>query len=152
MTIPKRTKQESAHDVVYTLASPMHYRTKRKVLDHVAWNWTVHDGKYEGCRLWTPAAIEHFKQHGRKGLRHEHAVPRTLIIEALFAMDNPTQDAVFELLDRLAVGVVVTKDEQATLDKDYQTTMPAGFDSEWDPLLRFVACGLEVVEHPGLEE
>ena len=71
-------------------------------------------------------------------------------------MDGPQEEELYKLLDRLAVGVVETVDEQERLDSEYKTTMPPEFDDEEsvdyrNPLLRFKVCGVEVVENPDWE-
>jgi hypothetical protein len=155
MKKPKRTKQEMARDVAYVLdsSSPLHDVTKRRVLNNVLWAWTTFHGKYKGCRHWTPAAIEHFAQRGKKkGLRHEHAVPRKLLIDMTVGMGSPQKDEVLDLFVRLAFGVVVTNDEQKRLDSKYKSKMPPEFEDAQsedypDPLLRFKVCGVEVVKH-----
>lgn len=157
MSNSKPTKRELARDVEQVLRTTLHKLTKRKVLDFAAWRWTVFQGKYRGCKYWTPAAIEHFKLHGKKGLRHEHAVPRKLLVNILFRMVDPREHDVFELFDRLAIGVVVTIEEQKQLDAQYKTTMPPEFDDEQsvdyrNPWLRFKQCGIKVETHQDWKE
>ena len=50
--------------------------------------------KYAGQPYWTKDAIAHYKINGIKGLRHEHAVPRKIIIK-LLEESNKSQEAIF---------------------------------------------------------
>ena len=157
MSNVKPTKRELAQDVVHVLRSPLHRLTKQKVLNFAAWRWTASHGKYRGCKYWTRAAIQHFRLHAKKGLRHEHAVPRKLLVEILFRMVDPQEHDVFELFDRLAIGVVITIDQQQRLDAQYKTTMPPEFDDEQsadyrNPWLRFKQCGIKVETHHDWKE
>jgi hypothetical protein len=79
--------------------------------------------KYVGQPYWTKAAIEHYKQHRTKGLRHEHAVPRKLIIKLLEECDK-SKEAIYSILDNLVHAVIVTKEEAALLDQKYKATTP----------------------------
>lgn len=79
--------------------------------------------KYVGQPYWTKAAIEHYKQHRTKGLRHEHAVPRKLIIKLLEESDK-SKEAIFSILDNLVHAVIVTKEEAALLDKKFKESTP----------------------------
>ena len=79
--------------------------------------------KYKGQPYWSKAAIEHYRNYGIKGLRHEHAVPRKLIIKLLEECDK-SQEAIYSILDNLVHAVIVTKDEVSQLDKYWKSQMP----------------------------
>lgn len=80
--------------------------------------------KYVGQPYWTKAAIEHYKSNGIKGLRHEHAVPRKLIIK-LLEVCNKSQEEIFSILDNLVHAVIVTKEEATLLDQKYKASTPS---------------------------
>ena len=83
--------------------------------------------KYVGQPYWTKTAIEHYKIYGIKGLRHEHAVPRKLIIKLLEESDK-SQEAIFNIFDNLVHAVIVTKEEAILLDNKWKTTMPVDIE------------------------
>lgn len=79
--------------------------------------------KYKGQSYWTKSAIEHYRNNGVKGLRHEHAVPRKLIIKLLEDSDK-SQEAIYSILDNLVHAVIVTKEEAILLDQKWKSKMP----------------------------
>jgi hypothetical protein len=83
--------------------------------------------KYLGQPYWTKAAIENYKQHRTKGLRHEHAIPRKLLIKLLEESDK-SKEAIFSILDNLVHAVIVTEEEAKTLDQKWKSEMPIGFE------------------------
>ena len=87
--------------------------------------------KYVGQPYWTKAAIKHYKEKGIKGLRHEHAVPRKLIIQFLEECDK-SKEAIFSILDNLVHAVIVTKEEAILLDKKWKTEMPVDVENTND--------------------
>jgi hypothetical protein len=102
--------------------------------------------KYKGQPYWTKAAIEHYKKNGVKGLRHEHSVPRKLIIKLLEECDK-SQKAIFSILDNLVHAVIVTKEEANTLDQKYKATTPQEItiSNEIDNVFsRYIAMNIKV--------
>jgi hypothetical protein len=79
--------------------------------------------KYKGQPYWSKAAIEHYRNNGVKGLRHEHAVPRKLIIKLLEECDK-SQEAIYSILENLVHAVIVTKEEAAILDQKFKASTP----------------------------
>jgi hypothetical protein len=155
-----RTLQEIAQDVAYVLNAPLAYGTKFAVLHNACWSWTEFGGKYQGCPRWTNAAIQSRRvasQNGFKrkfdGLRHEHAVPRSLVIEMLRDLESPRPDDVRQICDSFLKGVVVTKEEDRNLNCMFRKNMPPEFfdptcPEYHDPFLRYKRCGIEIVEPP----
>lgn len=145
-----RTKQELANDVATVLNTSLHYGTKYAVLKEVTWVWTESSGKFNGCPYWTDAAIRRFKQErSRKRLRHEHVVPKKVVIDMLFGLKKPTAVSLREILDKYLIGVVVTKEEDDRLNVEYGKSMPEEFgnkksESFQDPWLRYRKCGIKV--------
>lgn len=145
-----RTKQELANDVATVLNASLHYGTKYAVLKEVTWVWTESSGKFNGCPYWTDAAIRRFKlERSRKQLRHEHVVPKKVVIDILFGLKKPTPESVREILDKYLIGVVVTKEEEDRLNVEYSKSMPEEFGNKkselfQDPWLRYRKCGIKV--------
>jgi hypothetical protein len=97
-----------------------------------------------------------FKNGDRRkyyGLRHEHAVPRSLVIEMLRKLESPTPEMVYSICERYLCGVVVTKEEDDILNFKFRKDMPPEFfdpnspDYE-DAFLRYKRCDFEIVEPP----
>ena len=143
------TKEQIAKDAAFVLAAPLAHGTKHGVLSRVTWVWTEFDGKYFGCPNWTDLAVMQFlHEKSIKGLRHEHVVPKQVVIGMLLELDSPTPGMVYEICERFLIGVVVTKEEDGLLSCDYRKTMPAEFfdptsDEYHDPWLRHRRCGIK---------
>jgi hypothetical protein len=76
----------------------------------------------------------------KKGLRHEHAVPRMVLARLIIDLDLPV-DGIFKLLDRLCVAVVVTRAEDLKLKP--RNKMPDGWKWEnGDPYERYKFSGI----------
>jgi hypothetical protein len=107
--------------------SPVHDHFKSADIKMASWISERSDEgklvKYVGQPYWTKAAIEHYISYGIKGLRHEHAVPRKLIIKFLEESDK-SQEAIFSILDNLVHAVIVTKEEAVILDQNFKTSTP----------------------------
>jgi len=141
-----RTKAQVCKDVAHVLNAPLHYATKYAVLDDACWKWSEFSGKFKGCTYWSKAASEYIG--ATSGLRHEHLVPKKVVIAHLLALDPATTDNVHAILDRYCIGVVVTKDEDARLTGlGLRSKMPDGWDAG-DPWARYAAAGIEVIK-PG---
>jgi hypothetical protein len=109
--------------------------------------WTEFDGKYLGCPYWSKRAIEHWNStNTRKGLRHEHAVPKILVARLLLKLQNTTEEAVGRLLRSLLVAVIVTAEEDQRLNKKYRCSVPAAFYETLDWRLRYQECDIDVME------
>lgn len=154
-----RTKDQMATDLAYVLASPLSIGTKRSVINGVAWAWSEFHGKYHGCPYWTRAALHSSASMAaadNEPLRHEHAVPRAVLMDMLLRMEQPTETAIRDFCDRFILGVVVTKSEARYLDRHYRRTMPPAFfdpssPEHLNPWLRYTTCGVEVIEPKGVE-
>lgn len=148
---PPRTKDIIAQDVAY-LNAPLHDKTKRIVVKNAAWAWTTMSGKYEGCRHWTQAALDHFNAatgpRKAKGLNHEHVVPIAALFQILQNLAKPTtQEIVQQCLEKYLQGVIVTRGEHDKLNEQYKKTMPDGFDFGLHSIYaRYEKCGIKIVE------
>ena len=146
-----RTKEQMVADVVLALKSKMSFAGKHSVLRTVCWHWTEINGKYKGCEWWTKAAMELFDDDSKtRLLRHEHAVPKSIVIGMLFTLKPVTAEAVRAMFDQFLVGVVVTTKEDTVLNLFRNTMPPEFFDQTCpeyhDPMLRYKQCGLQVVQ------
>lgn len=144
-----RTKDQIVRDVAVVLNSPLTYGTKCAVLLDVGWVWTEFHGKYEGCPYWSERALEQFEANAKTKLRHEHAVPKSVIIAMLVEIDSPTHDQVRDICERLLIGVVVTREEDNLLNREFKKTMPPEFfdpqSADYhNPWLRYKRCGIPV--------
>lgn len=80
----------------------------------------------------TRKAHEKFAETRTKGLVHEHVVPRNLIVSRLLDRSPSSASAVVEFLRTYCRGVIVTREEDRTLNRD---TMPRDKDiphEAWD--------------------
>jgi hypothetical protein len=137
-TTPRRTRRELAADLAFVLRSPLHLDTKRFMIRNVVWEWTKgpRRQKYHGCAFWSTGAVTARQSDSawKKQVHHEHAVPIASLAAILLDLDQPTADEVHDLMDRLAIGVVVTRDEHAMLNNlrvggvRLRSRMPAEFD------------------------
>jgi hypothetical protein len=143
-----RTKDQIVNDVALVLSSPLTYGTKFAVVNEVTWVWTEFDGKYKGCKYWTPMAVlQHRADRSAKRLRHEHIVPKKVVIDMLMKLDPPTPVAVRDICERFLIGVIVTIEEDAVLN-EFRSSMPPEFDDPTspdyhNPWLRYQRCGIE---------
>ena len=115
-------------------ANPSLRSAARLLLHSLLWHWTA-DGvptdtlelewrgrdrlKYSFQHLsHSREAHESFITAGKKGLIHEHVVPRHLLVTHL--LDQPPSDAalVIEFLQRYCRGAIVTSDQDRDLDRD----------------------------------
>jgi hypothetical protein len=152
-----RTKEQMAKDVLAALNAPMSDRAKEVVLLDVFSAWTQSAGKYNGCQYWSDGA---WKLHPRlecqlygkgewKNLRHEHAVPKSVLRRELWSLNNPTEETVAEYLECYLVGVVVTVEEDKRLNKRFKSEMPPGFWKKGHELYfnffaRYRLCGIKI--------
>jgi hypothetical protein len=60
-------------------------------------------------------------------LRHEHIVPKNVVIQMLLNLQSPTAGQVLEICERYLIGVVVTIEEDAVLSAIYSRKMPEKF-------------------------
>jgi hypothetical protein len=135
-----RNREQLIRDAVIAVHSELSYGSKFALLDNVCWTLSELEGKYAGCRFWSRRALDQ-----RTDLRHEHSVPRRLLITMLLEMSAPTEAAVRCILD-LCVGVVVTVEEDRALNAvGMRSRMPEGWDGR-DVFARYRAVGIEVVD------
>lgn len=138
-----RTKRVMSKDLAFVLKSKqLHRGTKQAVLDQVLWVWSEFEGKYHGCRLWSVAARASGSK--REGLIHEHLIPRKIVRSKLFGLKSPTPEAVYRILQRWCVGVVVTKEEDRRLnDLKLGSSMPKSWNGK-NKRARYQHAGIDI--------
>jgi hypothetical protein len=75
---------------------------------------------------------------------------QAIVIKMLSDLKSPTEEMVRAICDQFLIGVVVTREEDAVLNKDHRCTMPREFfepDSPayHDPWLRYKKCNIELL-------
>lgn len=154
-TFPKssqrhRTKDRMIEDVLWTLNSPLSYGAKYGVLYQVTWEWSEIHGKYLGCPYWSKLALMWYaSKKTLKELRHEHVVPKKVVIDMLFKLSQLTAGSVKEICERLLIGVVLTKVEDEILNVEFGSSMPPEFFDEASP--GFNDVWLRYRRHPEIE-
>lgn len=147
-----RTREQIVDDVAFILRAPVSNGTKIVVVENAFWVWTEFDGKYEGCRHWTQSALVQYVQNRRTGakrhhrLRHEHVVPRDVLLPMLLKDEPPSAAEIRSIFDELLIGVVVELSEDRQLDA-YRKIMPPEFSDPSssgyrDPWLRYKRLGI----------
>jgi len=142
----KRTRDEIINDVSFVLGLDLHHGTKLSVLDGAVWEWTVMDGKLDGCKFWTREALA--VKNDKPKLTHEHAVPRKVLHAKFFSLSRPSPEVIGGIFRRFCVGVVVTRDQDKILDQHgLRSSMPPGWGWD-DPWARYRVAGIfeDVVE------
>ncbi len=144
-----RPKGVLAQDIVMVLGLPLSYGTKYAVLDDALWKWSEFHGKYDGCFCWSAEALKVAEQ--TKELRHEHLIPRGVLIAMLISNPPASAEALLSWLNSRCVGVVVTKAEDAKLNKaGLRSKMPADWDGK-DIWARYRAAGIRLAAGLGGE-
>jgi hypothetical protein len=121
-------------------------------MDRAIWAWTERFTKYDQQRLpWSDNAKVLLKDNIKlkeknkklkryKGLRHEHMVPRKVLIEKIKNLKNKDEASIREILVKYSHAAIITKDEDDVLNsKKLNNTMPEGKDDIWS---RYDACGI----------
>jgi hypothetical protein len=117
------------------------------VLSEATWVWTEFEGKYDGCEHWSEAAWDLRGQ--QKMLVHEHVIPKSIVIQRLLELPNPTTESVNQLLESYCKGAVLTREEDTRLNKlGLRSKMPAGWD-EKDVWARYASAGIVLRTYAG---
>jgi hypothetical protein len=134
-----------ANDLSIVLSSDVSELGKRAFVNLTLWNWSVHGGKYT-TRLRSSIAHAAILERRRVALRHDHAVPRKLLIERIMANTGPSKSDLYSFLKEFCVGVTITKDEDTQLSKcGLRSRMPK--DWAWaDVRARYSVGRIEIVE------
>lgn len=137
-----RTKTQICKDVAAVLRTSLHYGTKFAVLAEVVWVWSEFDGKYDGCRYWSSAALQ--VRESNQKLIHEHVVPKSVIIKRLMNLSKPSSKNVNDVLQHFCIGVVVTAEEDQRLNRlGLRAKMPEGWNGK-NPWARYAKAKIKV--------
>ncbi len=134
-----RSKSQICEDLAHVLNTTVSWGTQHAVIAEALWVWSEFDGKYQGCKNWSEGAWA--ARLNTKVLRHDHAVPKKILIEHLTKLiGKATSNSVCEILERLCIGVVITKDEDELLTRQgLRSKLP---DGKLDPWSRYRRAGI----------
>lgn len=126
-------------------------KTINNLLRHFLWNATAYtndsnNSPYELQPFWTEKAIRQYistkyDNYSKRvyNLRHEHSVPIALIKEKIWYLKS--QIEIEQLLSNLSIAVVLTKEEDALLNKIYSKYLPDSFNWEKPNIFsRYIEC------------
>lgn len=147
----RRTKDEMVRDILTIRDAALSYAARYDMLHGITWQWSEFEGKYRGVAHWSDDALDLYLQSdgNTDGLRHEHIVPRSVVIAELMG-GSGDHEAVRSYLDSHLLGAIVTEGEMARLDRVYRKQMPRGYHREGDPLHRDVWARYKVEQIPML--
>jgi hypothetical protein len=128
-----RTKEQLAEDVYNILLSEnLSIGAKHAVIHEVTWLWTEFNGKYTGCPYWSKKSSKYLhetEQKKSKILRHDHIVPRNMIIKRLLYGHKMDSQELSNFLKKHLIGCVLLKEEDTYLNNiGYQRVMPQGWE------------------------
>jgi hypothetical protein len=140
-----RTREEIVDDVCEALRHErLSWAAKAAVITDAVWCWTEFDGKLEGCRWWSVEALR--SRRSPKQLRHEHVVPKNIVVKQLSELAPISREAILSLFESLCVGAVVTKSEDKVLSSHgLRSRMPDGWDGS-DIWARYRVAGIAWVD------
>ncbi len=124
-------------------SNPMR-KVARDLVDRLIWRWTadgydpktnavLYDARKYDCDAYahTPAARKRARA-GKRGIRHEHVIPKRALIERLLR-ERPDAQATRRFLDRFCiVAIVLKEDEERYIPKALRKSMPTTFSFD-DP-------------------
>lgn len=165
-TLKTSEKQWLVHQIAMYLkdaanpASPTHVWSSHLIKGALLWYWTA-DGLDESgvakrdaikrrpnMLPRTQEADAQIRRGDLDGLRHEHAVPRQALFLRLLDLADAPEAQLLELLEGYCFAVVVTKDEDARLSAVFKQNMPTSRWWHGDPLARYRALELKVLDPP----
>ena len=108
--------------------------------------WERRQGnKVRAAKFRSKAAIG--LSFGKGRLVYDHAVPFKYVQEELLALSDVTADSVQGVLSKFCAAALITKEENAILNrKGYGSAMPEGWDGT-DLLARYKAADIEIVKN-----
>lgn len=131
------------------------------LVDRLLWAATEYDdtekwNKYFGVPFWSHGAINKVVENinlGKKPdkeLVHEHSVPKCILgekLDEMYANKQISEEQIFSLIDKFCHAVVVTKEEDAMLNKaGFRSKMPSsfGFHDDDDMFCRYHLAGIKI--------
>ncbi len=138
-----RSETDLAQDMALVLTSKFKLKTKMGFINSILWGWSERFGKYKGLPC-SEAAMKEFKQHGSKNLRHDHMVPRNLLVKMCLEMRNVTSSKILNLLKKFGGAAILTADEDKKLNKlKLRQKMPKSWNHR-DPYARYKAARIKL--------
>lgn len=133
------------------------------LIDRLLWATTEYDdngkmNKYFGVPFWSAGAIrkaiDNIKTKTRtiQDLIHEHSTPRLELgkkLDEMYKAKQTSEEDVFRLLDQFCHAVIVSKEEDATINKvGLRSRMPLSFQFREgdDVFCRYRQAGVEVFQ------
>jgi hypothetical protein len=112
---------------------------------HFLWERRAGKGKAGSAKFRSRNAIG--IRIGGGLLRYDHAIPFKLLVKELLNLTDVSDIQVISVLERFGTIVLITKDEEDRINaKGLGHRMPDGWDGI-DPLARYKAVGIELVEN-----
>ena len=133
---------------VRSLGMPLSCYTKA-LREPIFFLWETRNGsKIKIAKYRSRAAVG--LKYGKGELVYDHAVPFRYLQAELLALEAITPSALADCLERFGTAVLITKGEDSLLTRSgFGHAMPADWDG-MDPLARYRAVGIELVENsPG---
>lgn len=139
-----RSYRHLVKDMVIVLKAPLHPETKITFIHSLLWGWSEKNGKYAGLRC-SMAALKHYRSKGIKDLRHDHAVPRNLIVKMLLNLKGRiTPGRVRKILKKYCGAVIITKKDDIKLNKmGLRQKMPGDWNGR-ELLARYKAASIRI--------
>lgn len=134
-------RRSISRDIALALQSGLSEAARRAVLHDALWRWSQLDGKREGCRYWSSAALI---SRRKTNLIHEHVVPRAVLVSH-FESRRPEEEEVHAHLTRMCVAAVITEAENRKLGGALHRAMPRDWNGD-DIWARYRAAGIQVVD------
>jgi hypothetical protein len=105
------------------------------LLDSLLWAVTERNDegkkeKYVGQPYWSIGALNQLLNNKGAGielfkdLRHEHAVPRSIIKDKILALSTKSEIEIYKIIDKFGHAVILSRDEDELLNKKHKTTSP----------------------------
>jgi hypothetical protein len=132
---------------VKTLGMPPSCYTKA-LREPIHFLWERRAGSKSRCAKFRSKAAVGL-QFGGGDLVYDHAVPFNYLQDELLSLSPVTEQAVARTLEKYGTIVLVTRAEDSRLSgAGYRGKMPPGWDGT-DPLARYNALGIELVQNKG---
>lgn len=133
----------------FVIKSNFSLKLKRETLGLVCWKFSELNGKYDGVKYWSKNAKK-LRENNTKtkkyfsGLRHEHVVPKKVLIEKLLSdYFNKSIKEIRNFFRDFCFAAIITKEEDNKYLKKYKQEMPIEFNWKKDQVwLRYEKTGL----------
>jgi len=110
--------------------------------------------KYDGQPFWSAKAIDQIIENRKnhlnwdKDIRHDHSVPKEVIIDKLNMLNAKTFQNILDIIDRYCFSVVISLDEDRDLtEKGYRSKMEAELEENnavKNIFSRYIKCQIQI--------